>query len=508
MAERATPSPKADAAATRESASFRDPSGFVFYRDGVPYRQVNARFAGEWDAFLKSGLYDRLAADGLLLSHEAAPPDLAPTPDAHAVIKPKAVEFISYPYEWSFGQLKDAALLTLRAQGLAVERGFTLRDASAFNVQFVEGAPILIDSLSFEPAEAGRPWDAYRQFCQHFVAPLALIAYRDPRLALLLREFLDGIPLDLAAGLLPIRTRLNLGLASHIHLHARAQARSGEAAPRVRPLAARAEGEAAAAGASAAPGAEAGPRAEAVRTDPGAGRGGQRIGRTGQLAILDSLRSTIEKLDWRPQGTTWSGYTRVTSYTERAAASKLAIVERFLAETSGRWVWDLGANTGEFSRLAARLGRSALALDGDAAAVEQAYRQAKRDGEKAILPLVVDLSSPSPALGWALHERRSILERANADVVVALALVHHLAIGNNVPLGSIGEFFAALAPELIVEFVPKEDPMVVGMLARRRDVFPDYTVDGFRAALGPSFTIATEARVEDSPRTLFLMRRR
>jgi hypothetical protein len=494
MAERATPSPQRAAAATRESASFRDPSGFVFYRDGIPYRQVNARFAGEWDAFLSSGLYDRLANDGVLLAHETAPPDLALTPEAHAVIKPRAVDFISYPYEWSFGQLKDAALLTLRAQALALERGFTLRDASAFNVQFVDGSPILIDSLSFEPAEAGRPWDAYRQFCQHFVAPLALIAYRDPRVALLLREFLDGIPLDLAAGLLPIRTRLNLGLASHIHLHARAQARAGEAAPSVRPLADQAQDEAAAAGAG--------------QTNTGGRRDGQRIGRTGQLAILDSLRSTIEKLDWRPQGTTWSGYTRVTSYTERAAASKLAIVERFLGETSGRWVWDLGANTGEFSRLAARLGRSTLALDGDAAAVEQAYRQAKRDGEKAILPLVVDLSSPSPALGWALRERRSILERANADVVVALALVHHLAIGNNVPLGSIAEFFAALAPELIVEFVPKEDAMVVGMLARRRDVFPDYTIDGFRAAFEPSFTIATEVPVEDSPRTLFLMRRR
>jgi hypothetical protein len=499
MAERATPKPEADAAATRESASFRDPSGFVFYRDGVPYRQVNRRFAPEWDAFLSSGLYDRLANAGLLLPHEEAPPDLALTPDAHAVIKPKAVEFISYPYEWSFGQLKDAALLTLRAQAQALESSFTLRDASAFNVQFVDGAPILIDSLSFEPAEAGRPWDAYRQFCQHFVAPLALIAYRDVRLALLLREFLDGIPLDLAAALLPIRTRLNLGLASHIHLHARAQARSGEAAPRVRPLAEQAKDDASAA-------ARAGEAGQAG-TGP-TGRGGQRIGRTGQLAILDSLRSTIEKLDWDPQGTTWSGYTRVTSYSEPAAASKLGIVERFLEEAAGRWVWDLGANTGEFSRLAARLGRSALALDGDAAAVEQAYRQVKRDGERSVLPLVVDLSSPSPALGWALRERRSIVQRANADVVIALALVHHLAIGNNVPLDSIAEFFAALGPELIVEFVPKEDPMVVGMLAHRRDVFPDYTIDGFRSAFAPSFAIASEARVEDSPRTLFLMRRR
>ena len=230
LAERVTPSPE-PVAAERDAASFRDPSGFVFRRNGVLYRQVNRRFAGEWDAFLKSGLYDRLAADGILLRHDEAPLDMAFVPtDAHAVIKPRAVEFISYPYEWSFGQLKDAALLTLRAQALAAERGFTLRDASAYNVQFVDGRPILIDSLSFEPAEPGRPWDAYRQFCQHFLAPLALMAHRDPRLGLLLREYLDGIPLDLAARLLPLKTRLSVGLGSHIHLHARAQARPGGAA--------------------------------------------------------------------------------------------------------------------------------------------------------------------------------------------------------------------------------------------------------------------------------------
>ena len=481
LAERVTPSPE-PVAAERESASFRDPSGFVFRRDGVLYRQVNRRFAGEWDAFLKAGLYERLAAEGMLLPHEEAPLDVALVPaDAHAVIKPRAVEFISYPYEWSFGQLKDAALLTLRAQVVAAERGFTLRDASAYNVQFVDGAPIFIDSLSFEPAEAGRPWDAYRQFCQHFLAPLALMAHRDPRLGLLLREFLDGVPLDLAARLLPIRTRLNLGLGSHIHLHARAQARPGGAAA----------------------------AADAARGAGGTeSREARRVGRTGQAAIIDSLRSTVERLEWRPQGTTWAGYTRVTSYSQAAAASKLATVERLLGETSGRWVWDLGANTGQFSRLAARAGRSALALDGDAGAVEQAYRELKRDGERADLPLVVDLSSPSPALGWALRERRSILERANADAVLALALVHHLAIGNNVPLRAIAEFLAALGPELIVEFVPKDDPMVVAMLAHRRDVFPDYSIEGFRSAFAAHFETARETPVEDSTRTLLLMRRR
>lgn len=466
--------PSADEAPIRDPGSFRDPSGFVFRRDGVVHRQVNRRFAEEWDAFLGSGLYDRLARDGLLLPHETAPPELALTDEAHAVIRPQEVEFISYPYEWSFGQLRDAALLTLRAQAVAHEAGFTLRDASAYNVQFVDGRPILIDSLSFEPAESGRPWDAYRQFCQHFLGPLALIAHRDARLALLQRDFADGIPLDLVSRLLPFRTRIGVGLASHIHLHARAQARSATRAP----------------------------------AGGGTERGGRRMSRTGQLAILDSLRSTVERLEWQPHGTTWSGYTRVTSYSERAAASKLAIVERLLGATSGRWVWDIGANTGEFSRLAARLGRKALALDGDVGAVEQAYRAFVADGERNVLPLVVDLSSPSPALGWALRERRSIVERANADVVMALALVHHLAIGGNVPLDAVAAFMGKLGRELVVEFVPKEDPMVAAMLAHRRDVFPDYSPDGFRAAFERHFAIVEEAPIEDSGRVAYLMRRR
>jgi len=173
---------------TREAASFRDPSGFVFRRDGVIHRQVNRVFEGEWTAFVGDGLYEGLVRDGILIAHEEAPIGEALTSDAIAVIRPTPVEFISYPYEWSFGQLKDAALLTLRAQAAAFAKGFTLRDASAYNVQFVDGAPILIDSLSFARAEEGRAWEAYRQFCQHFLAPLALAAYRDPRLLLLMRE--------------------------------------------------------------------------------------------------------------------------------------------------------------------------------------------------------------------------------------------------------------------------------------------------------------------------------
>ena len=161
----------------------------------------------DWEVARASGLLDRLVADGLLVDHDEAPFEAAAAPDAVAVIRPRLLDFVSYPYEWSFGQLKEAALLTLELQSRALDAGMRLKDASAYNIQFDAGRPILIDTLSFEAAPDTEPWPAYRQFCEHFLAPLALIAHRDARCGLMLREFIDGIPLDLAATLLPGRTQ-------------------------------------------------------------------------------------------------------------------------------------------------------------------------------------------------------------------------------------------------------------------------------------------------------------
>ena len=213
-----------NAATHRDPGSWRDPWGFVYRRDGTLYRQVNRVAASDWDAVTASGLLARLQASGSLVAHEPVDLDLAADRErAHAVIRPEVVPFISYPFEWSFGQLQAAALLTLQVQEEATKAGFQLRDASAYNIQFVGSRPVFIDTLSFQRLEAGAPWIAYRQFCEHFLAPLALMARTDIRLGGMLRDHLDGIPLDLAAALLPGRTRFGLGLGSHIHLHARAQ---------------------------------------------------------------------------------------------------------------------------------------------------------------------------------------------------------------------------------------------------------------------------------------------
>ncbi len=455
-------------AAQREPGSYRDPSGFVFRRDGVLYRQINASFADDWRAFESSGLAADLVERRLLVPHQAAALELAPEDGAVAVIQPEEIGFISYPYEWSFSQLKDAALLTLEAQARAAKHGMTLRDASAYNVQFRAGRPILIDTLSFERADPDAPWKPYRQFCEHFLAPLALMAHRDGRLGLMLRNYIDGIPLDLAAELLPRGTRWSAGLAAHIHLHARAQRQHADDS-------------------------KAAPRAVTMKE-------GRR------LALLDHLRRTVEGLQVSAGGTQWADYADRTSYSDAGTASKEAIVGRMLAEIGAKRAWDVGANTGRYSAIAAEAGYEVLALDIDWAAVERHYLALRASGEARIMPLLADIAEPSPAIGWENEERASLIGRANADVVVGLALVHHLAIGRNVPLPMISRLMARLAPNLVLEWVPKEDPMAKRLLAAREDIFADYSAEGLRNAFDHDFEIVEEAPVDDSLRVLFRMR--
>jgi ribosomal protein L11 methylase PrmA len=461
----------ADPRVERDPGSYRDPGGFVYRRDGVLLRQVGASLIDDWEAFAPSPLAAKLVDNGWLLPWTTAPLEQAATPEARAVIAPEPVEFISYPYEWTFGQLRDAALLTLDIQLAAIDAGWTLRDASAYNVQFRRGRPVLIDLLSLEPLEPGQPWVAYRQFCEQFLAPLALMARRDVRLNRLLRADPDGVPLDLATKLLPRRSRLNFGLLSHLYLHAAAQGRY------------------------------------AGNEDEGRAARGSRIDPVRLRALIDSLRKTVAGLQWEPKDTEWADYADNTSYSDVATSAKARLVAEYVGRIEGPVVWDLGANTGRYSRIAADAGKRVLAFDIDPAAAERNYRALAGEGRTDVLPLVLDLANPSPGIGWAGRERRSLLDRANADATLSLALVHHLAISRNVPLPMFAALLADLAPAAVVEFVPKDDPMVRRLLASREDVFPDYTIEGFRDAVRTRFAIEAESPIEDSGRTLFLLRR-
>ena len=447
------------------AASFRDPSGFLFSRDGVLYRQVNRRYEKEYARFMESGLYDRLVKAGLLVPHVEAEQDSA-TPEAYKIIQPEHVPFISYPYEWSFGQLKDAALATLSIQRRALKVDMSLKDASAYNIQFLRGKATLIDTLSFEMYKEGQPWVAYRQFCQHFLAPLALMAVRDVRLNQLLRVYIDGVPLDLASGLLPASTRFNFGLLTHIHLHATAQRRYS--------------------------GAEVKSRAATMS-------------RQAMTGLIDSLDSAIRKLEWKPGGTEWGNYYDITNYSDAAFEHKKELVREWSARVKPSLVWDLGANNGVFSRVAGESNAFVVSSDIDPTAVEQNYRQVKRDKAENLLPLLIDLTNPSPSIGWSNEERDSFGGRGPADMVLALALIHHLAISNNVPLLQVADFFASVGKWLVIEFVPKSDSQVQKLLVSREDIFPNYTREGFEAAFQQRFKIMEAINVRESERVLYLM---
>jgi hypothetical protein len=461
-----------DPASRPDPASWRDPFGFVYRRDGVVLRQINHAAAVEWEAVTGSGFLDRLQGDGLLIEHEPDAIDHAADPSrAIAVIRPRPIPFIAYPYEWTFGQLQAAALLTLRVQGEAMAHGFELRDASAYNVQFLDGRPVLIDTLSFRRARPGAPWIAYRQFCEHFLAPLALMARRDIRLGSLLRAHIDGVPIDLAAAMLPARTRLNLGLGSHIHLHARAQ------------------------------------RRHAARPEAGAEAAARPLSPTRQAALLDSLIRVVEGLRWTPEGTEWAEYGTASSYDDASAISKDECVAELVKAAGPDVVWDLGANAGRYSAIAARFASRVVALDIDPAASERHWQDLVNRRETRILPILQDLADPSPAIGWDARERRSLFDRSEDATLLALALVHHLAIGRNVPLPMLSATLARLGRQLIIEWVPKDDPMVQRLLATREDVFPDYTEEGFRAAFDHDWRFLETRPVKGTIRALHLVER-
>ena len=451
------------------SASFRDPCGAVHEDDVAVYRTVAPRHAEEWAALRRCGL---LAGMRGLIGFEELPPEQWPAgyPENTALLlRSQRLPFISYPYEWCFSQLREAALLTLDLQEKALEHGCTLKDASAYNVQFFQGKAIFIDLLSFERWKEGQPWQAYGQFCRHFLAPLALMTRTDVRCGLLSRQWIDGIPLDLASSLLPARTKLSPGLYMHIHLHASMQRKHADgrkAAEKVRRL---------------------------------------RMDKTRMTDVVRSLRDTIQNLDPPSRMTEWGDYYDDTNYTPAARSAKEDIVRAAAAARPGKLAVDLGANRGEFSRLLAPHFALVLATDVDHTAVDSFWRTPPPPN---VLPLLLDMASPSPSLGWRCGERLSFFARCHADLVCGLALCHHLRFTCGVPLPEIALAFADLCAEhgaALVEFVPRGDSQVERLLAGRDDVFEDYTEDHFREAFAQAgFTLEKRWNLPESERSLYL----
>lgn len=346
----------------------------------------------------------------------------------------------------------------------------SLKDASAYNIQFRQGRPLLIDTLSFEPYDPSRPWIAYRQFCQHFLGPLLLMAHRDLRLNRLSQVHLDGIPLDLTSRLLPWNTYAQWGPLVHIHLHCRTHQQS-------------------------------------IASDKPSRN--QIFSEFKMRALLDSLQSCIQQIHLpKAIHTTWSRYYDTLHYSSTAFEHKNALVKAFIETVQPKSLWDLGANNGHLSRLASAHAIETVSMDSDPLAVEINYLKVKQEREKHLLPLWQDLTNPSGRIGWNNIERSALSDRGPADMVMLLAFVHHLAIANHVPWDYLVDFLAPLGRHLIVEFVPKSDPQVQALLAHRPHGFEQYTQSVFEAAFSRRFLIQQVSAINDSPRSLYLFERK
>jgi len=345
----------------------------------------------------------------------------------------------------------------------------SLKDASNYNVQFMRGRPLFIDTLSFESYREGEPWVAYRQFCEHFLAPLLIMKYIDPRFIQLLRVYIDGIPLDITARMLPFHTKLNPKLLVHIHLHARSKSHyAGKAVEKKK----------------------------------------QKFSKLAMLGFIDSLEGVIKSLALTLKDTEWGEYYSDTNYSAEAHDSKKRLVLQFLETLEPKNVWDLGANDGTFSRLASDRKIPTISFDFDPACVEKSYLKVRNENEKSILPLLMDLTNPSPDLGWDSAERDSFAARGPCDTLMALALIHHLAISNNVPLIKIASFLRGICHSLIIEWIPKDDTQVQRLLATREDIFENYTKEYFEKSFKPYFHIREFKEIKESNRILYLMKGR
>lgn len=455
------------------TSSFRDPSGVVFASKGDIYRQINLSYKSNYEVLLDSGLYKELTSQELLISHiETNLSHHKLSKEFFKIIKPKKIPFISYPYEWSFSMLKDAALLTLKIQKIALSYGMSLKDASAFNIQFLRGKPILIDTLSFEKYSEGKPWVAYKQFIEHFLGPLCLMALKDRRLNRLSSIYLDGIPVDLVAKLLPLRSRLNPSLLIHIFAHASSQKKYSNKM-----------------------------LSERLKS--------RKFGKKSFLGLIDNLESVTRGLKWESFKTQWGDYydEDKNNYNSKSIAHKSDLTKKFLNQINPKITWDIGANTGFFSRIASKRGL-VISFDSDYGAIERNYLEVIKTREENILPLFADLTNPTPSLGWGNDERESLLNRGPADAILALALVHHLAISQNVPFDYIAKLFSRLGDYLIIEFVPKDDSQVQILLANREDVFLEYTKEHFEAVFSRYFKIKYSFPIKASKRQLYLMEKK
>jgi ribosomal protein L11 methylase PrmA len=453
----------------RDPGSFRDPSGAVFRSGEHILRTVMPGAAAEaYRAVRDAGLFAALAERGYLLPVEetAPPPFEAMAGAAHVLVSPR-LPFIAYPYEWSFALHRKAALLHLDLHLAALERGFELSDASAYNVQFEGARPVFIDHLSLRPYRQDGVWIAHRQFCMQFLNPLLCHGALGMAPNTWFRGALEGIEPELLAPLLPLRSKLSWTVLVHVVMQAALQRRA-------------AGGQ--------------GATTKKLRS--------VSLSKSALTGMLQGLRRAIAAMKPPGGATLWSDYADSNSYAAAEAEAKRRFVAAMAGQVCPKLLVDLGCNTGAYAEVALSSGAGrVIGFDFDHGALDRAAARAEAKGLD-FLPLWLDAANPSPCQGWGQTERLGLAERLDADAIIALALVHHLAIARNIPLDAVVDWIIGLAPAGIIEFPDKSDPMVRQLLALREDIFPDYDQEHFLAHVQRRARIVRQERLGQGGRLL------
>lgn len=461
-----------------EPGSFRDPDSRVFISDGRVLRLLSEQGLSDWQKLSSSPLFAELVAEGKLVGTKEAS-DLPDLPDAlhgavAAALEHDVIPFVSYPYEWTFSMLRDAALLQLELVERAIKAGMMLKDSTPYNVQFVGARPVFVDVGSFEELREGEPWAGYRQFCMLFLYPLLLTAWKDIPFQPWLRGSIAGIPPQECRKLLSRRDLLRRGALTHVALHARLEQRYEETDTDVK---------------------------KELKTS---GFNKELI-----LANIRRLRKLIAKLEWKPGGSEWSGYELTTTYSDDAAKRKAEFVTEVVRSDKPGLVWDLGCNEGHHARIAAETANYVVAVDTDTLVVDRLYSALGKEGQSKILPLTMDLADPSPGLGWRGLERKPLPDRGSPDLALCLALIHHVSISGNVPVAEFLDWLQGMKTALVIEFPTPEDPMVRRLLKRKRvGDHPDYNRDWFEQCLEQRFDVVRSEVLSSGERVLYHARAR
>lgn len=452
----------------REPSSFRDPSGYIFYENEKVYRSINPSYFDNFKEFINSGLYENLVSENLIVSHEVLN-NVNKQKDS-ITLEVEKIFPITYPYEWCFSQIKDAALLTLKIQKISIEYGMILKDASAFNIQFKNNKPIFIDTLSFEKIQNdNHSWKAYKQFVEMFLNPLCLMKYVDHELNKLLQTYINGIPHLLTKNILKLKHKFIPSVFFHIVLPTKLRSNSSN-------LNSKKE---------------------------------KKITKSQQLSIIRQLESFIENLNSKKQHTEWDSYNKETlSEKEEYVISKTEIIEEFVSKKKYSLVWDIGSNDGHFSRHLNKITKSrVISMDVDLNCVERNYQINKSRSIKNVFPLFFDITNPSASIGWMNLERKGLYSRiGNPDLICLFAVMHHI-INKNIPLDLILNFTLKTKSDLLIEYIPLSDPKCKIIFSSRGNDFVYPSQEQFEKIALEYFRSFKKRELKGSDRVLYFLKK-